>query len=103
MIESGDTLTCDLLIQHAGWAEGQRQRVAIVRALLLLDEATSSLDAESERPVQASLERLFEGRTTIVIAHHLAAVCAADRIVVMDHGRIIEEGTHDSLNKHGGL
>ena len=88
---------------------GQRQRIAIARALLrdapllLLDEATSALDAESERLVQGSLERLFEGRTTIVIAHRLATVRAADRILVMEQGRIVEEGDHDSLSARGGL
>jgi ATP-binding cassette subfamily B protein len=88
---------------------GQRQRIAIARALLrdapllLLDEATSALDAESERLVQDSLDRLMEHRTTIVIAHRLATVRAADRIVVMDQGRIVEEGTHASLNRRGGL
>ena len=88
---------------------GQRQRMAIARAilrdapLLLLDEATSALDAESERLVQASLERLMKNRTTIVIAHRLATVRAADRIIVLDDGRIAEEGTHDSLNARGGL
>jgi ATP-binding cassette subfamily B protein len=88
---------------------GQRQRVAIARALLrdapllLLDEATSALDAESERLVQDALDRLMEHRTTIVIAHRLATVRAADRIVVMDQGRIVEEGTHASLNARGGL
>jgi ATP-binding cassette, subfamily B, bacterial len=88
---------------------GQRQRIAIARALLrdapllLLDEATSALDAESERLVQDALDRLMEDRTTIVIAHRLATVRAADRIVVMDAGRIVEEGTHASLNARGGL
>src|SRR5689334_10847197 len=88
---------------------GQRQRIAIARALLrdapllLLDEATSALDAESERLVQDALDRLMKHRTTIVIAHRLATVRAADRIVVMDDGRIVEEGTHATLNKRGGL
>ena len=88
---------------------GQRQRIAIARALLrdapllLLDEATSALDAESERLVQDALDRLMADRTTIVIAHRLATVRAADRIVVMDQGKIVEEGTHTSLNARGGL
>jgi ATP-binding cassette subfamily B protein len=88
---------------------GQRQRIAIARAilrdapLLLLDEATSALDAESERLVQSSLERLMKDRTTIVIAHRLATVRAADRIIVMDQGRIVEQGNHDSLTAQGGL
>jgi ATP-binding cassette subfamily B protein len=88
---------------------GQRQRIAIARALLrdapllLLDEATSALDAESERLVQDALDRLMEHRTTIVIAHRLATVRAADRIVVMDQGQIVEEGTHATLNTRGGL
>src|SRR5438045_590896 len=88
---------------------GQRQRIAIARALLrdapllLLDEATSALDAESERLVQDALDRLMEKRTTIVIAHRLATVRAADRIVVMDGGRIVEEGTHATLSGRGGL
>jgi ATP-binding cassette subfamily B protein len=88
---------------------GQRQRIAIARALLrdapllLLDEATSALDAESERLVQDALDRLMTNRTTIVIAHRLATVRAADRIVVMDQGQIVEEGTHASLSAHGGL
>jgi ATP-binding cassette subfamily B protein len=88
---------------------GQRQRVAIARAILrdapilLLDEATSALDAESETLVQKALERLMRGRTTIVIAHRLATVLKADRILVMDGGRIVEEGTHQSLVARGGI
>ncbi|MFL9827775.1 ABC transporter transmembrane domain-containing protein [Rhodoplanes sp. SY1] len=88
---------------------GERQRLAIARAilreapLLLLDEATSSLDAENETLVKAALSRLMEGRTTLVIAHRLATVLSCDRILVMDQGRIVEQGTHDSLVAQGGL
>lgn len=88
---------------------GQRQRIAIARAilrdapLLLLDEATSALDAESETMVQKALERLMEGRTTLVIAHRLATVLNCDRILVMDEGRIVEEGSHAELVARGGL
>ncbi|MGD9386770.1 MAG: ABC transporter transmembrane domain-containing protein [Gammaproteobacteria bacterium] len=88
---------------------GQRQRIAIARAilknppLLLLDEATSALDAESERQVQAALDRLMEHRTTIVIAHRLATVLKADRIVVLEQGKLVATGTHEELVQQGGL
>jgi subfamily B ATP-binding cassette protein MsbA len=88
---------------------GQRQRIAIARALLknapvlALDEATSALDTESERHVQAALEALMRGRTTIVIAHRLSTVEKADRIVALDRGRIAETGTHRELLARGGI
>ena len=88
---------------------GQKQRIAIARAILrdapvlLLDEATSALDAESERAVQAAVDRLSADRTTLIVAHRLATVKKADRIVVLEAGRIVDMGTHDELVTKGGL
>jgi ATP-binding cassette subfamily B protein len=104
--ERFDTLVGERGVTLSG---GQRQRIAIARAilreapLLLLDEATSSLDAESETLVKAALERLMTDRTTLVIAHRLATVLSCDRILVMEAGRIVEEGTHEKLAAAGGL
>jgi subfamily B ATP-binding cassette protein MsbA len=88
---------------------GQRQRIAIARAILkdpailVLDEATSSLDTESERLIEDALERLLKGRTTLIIAHRLSTVLRANRLLVLDHGRIVEQGTHQQLLAAGGL
>ena len=88
---------------------GQKQRIAIARAILrdakvlLLDEATSALDAESERAVQEAVDRLSQGRTVLVVAHRLATVKKADRIVVFDEGRVVATGRHDDLVAEGGL
>ncbi|KXJ64342.1 multidrug ABC transporter ATP-binding protein [Achromobacter xylosoxidans] len=102
-----DTLVGERGVKLSG---GERQRVAIARAfladapILILDEATSSLDSESEVLIQRAMDRLMEGRTTLVVAHRLSTVRALDRLLVMDHGRVIEEGSHDALIRlKGGL
>lgn len=104
--EGYDTVVGEQGVRLSG---GQRQRIAIARAMLknapilLLDEATSALDAESERKVQAALQKLMVGRTTVVIAHRLSTIRKADRIFVMDKGKVVEIGAHDDLVKKGGL
>src|SRR6185503_10435526 len=101
-----DTVVGELGVQLSG---GQRQRIAIARALLkdapilILDEATSALDTRSERLVRDAIERLMEGRTTLVIAHRLSTVQRADRIAVVAGGRIVEIGTHDELMERAGI
>ncbi|HNJ82547.1 MAG TPA: ATP-binding cassette domain-containing protein, partial [Piscinibacter sp.] len=113
LLEHVDTLPqgIDTEIGHNGsrLSGGQRQRLAIARAIykdapiLILDEATSALDSESERLVQDALERLMQGRTSIVIAHRLSTIERADRIVALDGGRVVEQGTHAALLAAGGL
>ncbi len=104
--DGADTLVGERGVTLSG---GQRQRLAIARAILkdapilLLDEATSALDAESETLVQAALDEVMAGRTTLVIAHRLATVVTADRILVMQDGRVVEEGTHTALLARDGL
>jgi len=101
----------DTPIGHNGnqFSGGQRQRLAIARAIakdapvLILDEATSALDSESERAVQAALEELMRGRTTIVIAHRLSTIENADRVLAMDAGHLVEQGSHAELLAQGGL
>jgi len=101
-----DTLVGERGVKLSG---GQRQRVAIARAILkdpavlILDEATSNLDTESERLIEDALAKLLVGRTTLIIAHRLSTVQRADRLVVLDGGRIVEEGTHGDLMTLGGL
>jgi subfamily B ATP-binding cassette protein MsbA len=104
--EGYDTLVGERGVKLSG---GQRQRVAIARAILkdpavlILDEATSNLDTESERLIEDAMTRLLVGRTTLIIAHRLSTVRRADRLVVLDRGRIVEQGTHAQLLERRGL
>ncbi|HEX6818979.1 MAG TPA: ATP-binding cassette domain-containing protein, partial [Ktedonobacterales bacterium] len=101
----------DTVVGERGYklSGGEKQRIAIARVILkdprvlILDEATSALDTHSERLIQAALERLMQGRTTIAIAHRLSTILAADQILVIDHGQIVERGTHTELLEQGGL
>src|SRR5690606_37755965 len=108
-LEGRGGLNADVGAKGRSLSGGERQRIAIARALvrgapvMLLDEATSALDAANERLVQKALEQASQGRTTLVIAHRLATVRRADRIVVMEGGRVVEQGTHDALTRAGGL
>lgn len=101
-----DTIVGERGVKLSG---GQRQRIAIARAILkdapilVLDEATSALDSESEKLIQASLETLMKGRTSIVIAHRLSTIAKLDRIIVLDDGKIIEDGSHEKLLRLGGV
>lgn len=103
--EGLDTVLGHNAMQLSG---GQRQRLAIARAMykdapiLILDEATSALDAESERFVQEALQRLMRGRTTLVVAHRLSTISQADRVIVMEHGHLLDSGTHAELLARGG-
>ncbi|MGO4834578.1 ATP-binding cassette domain-containing protein, partial [Rhizobiaceae sp. 2RAB30] len=104
-----DVLAMEVSDRGARLSGGEKQRVAIARAMLkdapilILDEATSALDSEVEAAIQENLYRLMEGKTVIAIAHRLSTIAAMDRLVVMDNGRIVEEGTHDALVAKGGL
>src|SRR5437764_10719766 len=106
MPEKFDTVVGERGVRLSG---GERQRIAIARAilmdprLLILDEATSSLDASSEALVQEALDQLMRGRTTIVIAHRLSTILSANRILVMENGKIVESGTHAELLEQSGL
>jgi ATP-binding cassette subfamily B protein len=108
-LEARGGLAAEVGAKGRSLSGGERQRIAIARALvrgapvMLLDEATSALDAANERLVQKALDQASQGRTTLVIAHRLATVRRASRIVVMDHGRVVEQGDHESLVRAGGL